>query len=154
MKYLASFLLLCGLLSSPASGQSVSNNDPFVVLRYVSLSCSAPQLFHRKAKPEVILGSFDSFHAIILNSSPSLALWQASSSDKEEEMETLLGKTGAFSLPAVIVGVRQSPALDQTNVQKNVLKNDQKKPASQPAQDYRPASNRIETLQANQAVGH
>jgi hypothetical protein len=149
MKYLASFLLLCGLLS-PASAQSVSNNDPFVVLRYVSLSCSAPQLFHRKAKPEVILGSFDSFHAIILNSSPSLALWQATTTDKEEEMETMLGKTGAFSLPAVIVGVRQSPAAAQENVQKN----DQKKPASQPAQDYRPASNRIETLQANQAVGH
>lgn len=113
MKCVKYFFLLCGLMSLPAWGQSALKDEPYVVVRYVSVSCTSPAAFRRRVKPEIVLGSFDSFHATVLNEYPSLVLWHTSNVDQEEEMENLLGKSGTFSFPAVIVGSKVTTRDDQ-----------------------------------------
>ena len=100
MKCAGYFLLLCGLVSSPVWGQPAPKNQPLVMRNCVGLSCSSSVTFaFRRAQPEVILGTFESSHARVLNLSPRRVVLQAS-------METLLAKTSTFSFPTV-VGVRK-----------------------------------------------
>jgi hypothetical protein len=66
MKWVAYFLLLCGLLNSAAWGQSARKNQPLVIVRCTALSCSASSV-SRRANPEVKVGTFKSFpHSGIL----------------------------------------------------------------------------------------
>lgn len=153
MTRLGLFFLFCGLCSSSVSAQSVNTNERMVVVRYVALSCNSARPFIRKAKPEVILGSFDSFHATVLNDYPRLVLWQASGIDKEEEMETLLQKSSTFSLPAVIVGVRTTIATEPMHTQPihtQTISSEQEGTDSQTQADYS-CKQTGETLQAHGA---
>lgn len=154
MKHVGLFFLFCGLLGSTVWAQSVNANERMVVVRYVALACNSSQPFTRKAKPEVILGTFDSFHATVLNDNPRLVLWQASGVDKEEEMETLLQKRGTFSLPVVIVGARTTIQTVQTipaePMHTQTISSEQEVPDSPTQPDYS-CKQTGETLQAHGA---
>jgi len=121
MKCAAYFLLLCGIVSSQAWGQSLPRHQTSVVMRCAALSCSSSVSSIRRANPDVILGTFKPLPAgqsVIRRAnyevklgtfkpfpatSPRLALRQVSQLVKEEKTELLLRKTDTFSSPAVIV---------------------------------------------------
>lgn len=101
MKRIAYFFLICGLLSPAVFGESAQRTKPVRVVKYAGFYNPAQLSATPKARPQVMVGTFGSVPARVLNTSSQLVAWQTSRPAKATSQ--LVGSNIVFSSQAVIV---------------------------------------------------
>jgi len=103
MKHMAYFFLFCGLVSQAVFGESLPRTKPVRVVKYAGFYNPSQLSPTPKTRPQVMVGTFGSVPARVLNSSSRLVAWQPSRQANKASTQMLVGVNTVFSSPAVIV---------------------------------------------------